>query len=184
MQQAEAVLSVDVLARSRLQSSANTRWKPLVLIVDDDAWIRTILTELLASEGLDILQAGDGRRGLALAEERCPNVILLDLVLPGLSGMEVLHDLKQRQPTSEIPVILVSAYALLLAGGHQPSAYRVIQKPFDITDVLLSVRAAVANSRRGSAMRSSAVADEQPTTGLLERDGLRGAASRSDSRTT
>jgi CheY-like chemotaxis protein len=140
-------LSVDVLASSRPQPPANTQSKPLVLIIDDDAWIRTILAELLASEGLEILEAGDGRRGLILAEERCPDVILLDLALPGRSGLEVMHDLKRRQPTSEIPVIVVSAYALLLAGGHQPSAYRVMQKPFDIPDVLLNVRGAVANGR-------------------------------------
>jgi CheY-like chemotaxis protein len=148
--EAAVMLSVDGPASCRLEPPAHAQSKPLALIIDDDAWIRTILAELLAGEGLEILQACDGRRGLALAEERCPDVILLDLILPGRSGLDVLHELKQRQPTSEIPVIVVSAYALLLVVGDQRSVHSVIQKPFDICDVLLNVRQAVVDGRQAA----------------------------------
>jgi CheY-like chemotaxis protein len=83
-----------------------------------------------------------------LAGERHPELILLDLALPGRSGLEVLNTLKESQPTREIPVIIVSAYALLLAGTAVGRADGLVQKPFDLTDLLLRVKQARAHLGR------------------------------------
>jgi len=126
---------------------AELQAKPLVLIVDDDSWIRTLMAELLASEGFAVLEASDGVRGLKLAQQRSPDVILLDLALPGRSGLEVLTVLKEQQPTREIPIIIVSAYALLLLRDGLGRADGMIQKPFDLSDLLAKVREAVDRTR-------------------------------------
>jgi CheY-like chemotaxis protein len=114
----------------------------MVLIVDDDSWIRTIMADLLAGEGFNVVQTGDGNSGLALVEEQHPNVILLDLAMPGEPGLEVLRTLKSRRDTREIPVIVVSAYAVLLRFEDLRRADRVLGKPFDFADLLTCVRQA------------------------------------------
>jgi CheY-like chemotaxis protein len=93
----------------------------------------------VASERFAVLEAPGGDA----AQERSPDVILLDLALSGRSGLEILHVLKERQPTREIPVIIVSAHALLLLRRDERGADDLIQKPFDLADLLMRVRQAV-----------------------------------------
>src|SRR5918911_3981669 len=95
---------------------------PLVLLIDADRWARPDTASLLRFAGYRTLEAGDGRSGLRLARARQPDLVLLELVLPKLSGLEVLVAL-QAAP-ARIPVIIVSAYARLIdrrqvAGAHQ-----------------------------------------------------------------
>jgi CheY-like chemotaxis protein len=94
-----------------------------------------------------VVEASDGVRCLKLAQQRSPDVILLDLALPGRSGLEVLTVLKEQQPTREIPIIIVSAYALLLLRDGLRRADGMIQKPFDLADLLAKVREAVDRTR-------------------------------------
>ncbi len=110
--------------------------QPLVLVVDDDEWIRSIITEMLVAEGYAVSQARNGATALELAERLQPSIILLDLALPGRSGLEVLQELKDRRPTYDIPVLVVSAYAMLLLGKDARRADGVIQKPFDLAKLL------------------------------------------------
>jgi CheY-like chemotaxis protein len=79
-----------------------------------------------------------------------PDVILLDLAMPQRSGLQVLHALKRAAPTRDIPVLVVSGYALVLMNDHAPRVDGVIQKPFDV-DVLL------AQVKRASAARATSV---------------------------
>ncbi len=111
-----------------------------VLVVEDDPWIRSLIADLLSSEGYNILQAPDGKAGLEVAQREDPDVILLDLAMPEKSGLDVLHDLKSSKPTQDIPVIVVSAYAMLMMGSDARRADGVIQKPFDLADLLATVR--------------------------------------------
>ncbi len=116
--------------------ASSLRPRGTVLVIDDDAWIRSVIAEFLADEGYTVTQAGDGSSGLDLAERLQPDVILLDLALPMRSGLEVLQRLKERQPTREIPVIIVSAYAMLLIGDHAGRADGVVHKPIDLKQLL------------------------------------------------
>jgi two-component system cell cycle response regulator DivK len=123
--------------------STTAKEQKKVLVVEDDPWIRSLMADLLAGEGYEVVEAPDGKQGLELASEREPDVILLDLAMPEVSGLDVLHELKSSNPTRDIPVIVVSAYAMLMMGSDARRADGVIQKPFDLADLLAQVQQAV-----------------------------------------
>ncbi len=83
-----------------------------VLVVDDDETDRRLVAGLLASEGLEVNQARDGKECLALVSERLPDVVTLDLVMPGMGGFEVLDNLRRDPLTRGLPVIIVTAHDL------------------------------------------------------------------------
>ena len=115
-----------------------------ILVVEDDPWIRNLMADLLSGEGYTVVQAPDGKAGLERAAEEEPDVILLDLAMPEKSGLDVLHELKSGKPTCDIPVLVVSAYAMLMMGSDARRADGVIQKPFDLADLLVQVEQAAA----------------------------------------
>ncbi len=106
-----------------------------ILVIDDDVYIGDMLEELLAREGYEVLRAYSGTEALLLLEDRPPDLALLDLMLPGLSGEEVLPHL------AGVPVIVLSARAeveekvALLLGG----AADYLTKPFDTRELLARV---------------------------------------------
>ena len=108
---------------------------PHILIIDDDIHINALLTEALTAEGYTVSKAFSGTEALLVLSNRRPDLILLDLMLPGLSGEELLPKLR------DIPVIVVSAKADtadkvdLLTGG----AADYITKPFDIRELLARI---------------------------------------------
>jgi CheY-like chemotaxis protein len=116
---------------------------PVVLVVDDDDWLRTVLADLLAGEGYRTLQARDGPAGLQLARAHHPDVILLDLFLPKKSGYSVLEELRADQATRDIPIITVSAATdavetgRLMTSSARPDA--VLGKPLDIGRMLAAL---------------------------------------------
>jgi PAS domain S-box-containing protein len=85
------------------------------MVVDDDPSALALMTLYLEREGIDVVQVEDGAEALAVARERCPDVILLDITLPAMSGQQVLRRLRGDPVTAPIPVICVSA--------HQPGEY-------------------------------------------------------------
>lgn len=113
-----------------------------VLVIEDDPWTRTITTALLAGEGFAVVEAKNGEEGLRFAAQHSPDVVLLDLALPTKSGLEVLRELKGSLTTSEIPVIVVSAYGTLMNEHDAHQAAGVIQKPFDYDDLVSQVEQA------------------------------------------
>lgn len=128
--------------------STTKEGRTTVLVVEDDPWIRSLMADLLDGEGYKVLQAADGQAGLDLARQVNPDVILLDLAMPEKSGLDVLHELKTGGPTQDIPVIVVSAYAMLMMGSDARRADGVIQKPFDLADLLAQVEQAA--EKRGT----------------------------------
>jgi CheY-like chemotaxis protein len=83
---------------------------PVVLLVDARRWDRVATTELLRVAGYRTLEAADGKSGLRRAREHCPDVVLLDLVLPKLSGLELLAALRAAPARRRVPVIVVSVH--------------------------------------------------------------------------
>jgi DNA-binding NtrC family response regulator len=79
-----------------------------ILIIDDDATIRNVLTTFLAENGLQVEAAKDGERGLALLRDSHFDVILCDLIMPGINGLDILKQLSAANNT--IPFILITAY--------------------------------------------------------------------------
>src|ERR1700694_2256844 len=131
-------------------STTTVRPDKTVLVVEDDPWIRSLMADLLAGEGYSVVQAADGKAGLEMAEDSEPDVILLDLAMPEKSGLDVLHELKSSKPTRDIPLIVFSAYAMLMRASAARRADGVIQKPFDLADLLLQVEQAAAKRREAA----------------------------------
>ena len=79
-----------------------------VLIIEDDKFLRDLIIQKLKKEGFETSEAMDGESGAKLAQDEHPDLVLLDLILPGLDGFEVLKRLKQNAGTASIPVIILS----------------------------------------------------------------------------
>ncbi|MBN4064169.1 response regulator [Dehalococcoides mccartyi] len=82
---------------------------PTILVVDDHEEIREALAEILEEEGHDILQAADGLQALEVIASARPDVVLLDIAMPGMDGLETLRRLKDQPDFSTLPVIMVTA---------------------------------------------------------------------------
>lgn len=82
--------------------------KKKILIIEDQAGFRLIYRGVLESDGYEVLEAASGQRGWELAKEETPDMILLDLILPDLSGYEVLKKIRDNENTKDIPIIIFS----------------------------------------------------------------------------
>jgi DNA-binding response OmpR family regulator len=117
------------------------------LVVDDDVCVRALLSELLLEEGFDVSQASNGFSGLRVASETHPQVILLDLVLPEVSGVDVLRELRQNQVTRDAAIVIVSGNTEVLSARQLAEADAVVAKPFDINALVATVHQVLARAR-------------------------------------
>jgi CheY-like chemotaxis protein len=111
----------------------------LALVVEYEAWTRFCLGELLVAAGYAVVHASNGQTGLRMAIQHQPDVILLDLVIPELSGVDVLRELKRSEASCHIPVIVLCASTARLPRGVTGAA-SVIRKPWTPTGVLRQVQ--------------------------------------------
>ena len=119
---------------------------PRVLVVDDDEAIRTLLVDLLSDEGYDVVQAVNGADGVQRALADGPAAVLMDLMMPIMSGAEATATLKSDPRTAHIPVLAMSAGRTLDLLGETVQADRFIAKPFDLSQVLDAVAGAITAS--------------------------------------
>jgi two-component system cell cycle response regulator DivK len=106
---------------------------PLVLIVDDNERNRKLARDVLREAGLRTLEAATGREAIAVANERLPDVILLDLRLPDVDGTDVARELRDGARTAHIPLVALSALAGIVAGDPRMSVFDgSLQKPIDV----------------------------------------------------
>jgi DNA-binding NtrC family response regulator len=115
-----------------------------ILVIDDEAGIRESLEVLLSLEGYSIKTAIDGEQGLRMLEMETFDLVLLDLALPGQSGLDLLPQIKERQP--ETPVIMITAYGTVenVVEAIRAGAENFVQKPWDNEKLLADIRSAVA----------------------------------------
>jgi CheY-like chemotaxis protein len=108
---------------------------PVVLIIDDQKSILTLLTALFEPMGYQVMTATDGAAGLALAEMRTPDIVLLDWHLPRASGQEVLDELRADPVTERVPVVVLSGESVTPEPGEGVAEERVtyLNKPFDLS---------------------------------------------------
>ncbi len=113
-----------------------------ILIIDDDAGLRKSLTLILSDAGYDVVQAEDGEQGLATAQEQSPDIILCDVRMPKLTGIEFLE--AYREAGGRALILVMTAYGGLdlAMEAMKKGAYDYIPKPFGSDDVLLIVRKA------------------------------------------
>ncbi len=110
-----------------------------VLVVEDESAIRTMLAELLQHEGYAVIEASDGREGLRRLREQRPDLIILDLMLPGMSGWEFLNQSREQRDRANVPVVILSA---IEGRADYPSTLGVaawFTKPLDVSRFLSSV---------------------------------------------
>jgi DNA-binding response OmpR family regulator len=111
---------------------------PLVLCADDDTDIRALLTIRLERAGFRVAEAADGEQALSLARELSPDVLVLDVMMPRLSGTEVLLALRGDEATAAIPVVLLSARAQEadVERGLEAGADAYLAKPFQAPELI------------------------------------------------
>ncbi len=119
-----------------------------ILIVDDEGNIRRMLASLLAAEGYAPLEAATGLEGLDKMETERPDAVLLDLALPGMSGLDVLKEIVADWP--EVPVIMMSGQASLgdAVSATRQGAYQFLEKPLTPEAVLITLRSALELRRQ------------------------------------
>lgn len=128
-----------------------------ILIVEDDADIAESLQYNLKREGFRTFVAESGEKGLriALDDKTAPSLIILDLMLPGMSGMELCRRLRREQATEETPIIMLTAKAAETdkIAGLDSGADDYIVKPFSVKEVIARVRAVLRRSEKESTPR-------------------------------
>lgn len=110
-----------------------------VLIVDDQNGIRILLMEVFSSEGYTTFQAANGRTALEIVEKHTPDLVLLDMKIPGMDGLEILKHIKEMNPS--IKVIMMTAYGELdmIKEATELGALMHFTKPFDIDEMRVAV---------------------------------------------
>jgi DNA-binding response OmpR family regulator len=121
------------------------------LVIDDEAPIRLLCRVNLEAEGMEVLEAADGPTGLELARAESPDVVLLDVMMPGLDGWGVAEQLLADETTRNIPIIFLTARADLRdrARGMDLGGLDYVTKPFNPVELGKLVRAVVAAVERG-----------------------------------
>jgi DNA-binding response OmpR family regulator len=122
-----------------------------VLVIDDEAPIRLLCKVNLEAEGMDVFEAADGPTGLEQAREYTPDVVLLDVMMPGLDGWQVAEALLQDERTSEIPIIFLTARAEFRdrARGLDIGGVDYVTKPFNPLELAPLVRELLERIERG-----------------------------------
>jgi two-component system, NtrC family, response regulator AtoC len=144
-----------------------------ILIIDDDDQLRKSFTKLLAEEGYAIQSAASGEAGLRIVREKMPDLVILDIRLPGMSGLktfEAIHTIDHR-----LPAIIMTAFGTTETAieATKMGAFDYVLKPFDIPDMLNTIKQALDASRF---MRSTVAVDGKPEEAAQEAIIGRGAA--------
>ena len=133
---------------NRMQDGFSAQTKPLVMVVEDDAAIATMLRYNLEKNGYRVEEAVDGQEAITRIAETQPDLVLLDWMLPVMSGIEVCRQIRRRPETRDLPVIMVTARAedQDSVRGLNTGADDYITKPFSIEALLARVRALLRRS--------------------------------------
>jgi DNA-binding response OmpR family regulator len=129
------------------------RGSPLVLVADDEEDIRALVAFRLQRAGYDVMTAVDGEEALLLATTRLPDLVVLDMMMPKATGLEVTRSLRGHDTTKDIPVILLTARAQEadVASGFEAGVDDYVKKPFSPKDLQLRVQALLERPPAASA---------------------------------
>ncbi len=119
-----------------------------ILVVDDDDEVRSTLTEHLEGQGYTVTAVADAEQALQAARSECPDLILLDLLLPGPHGLQVLRRVRQDDPTVSVIVMTGLEDDGLAASTIQLGALHCLRKPFSLDRLDRAVRSSVALRRK------------------------------------
>ena len=113
-----------------------------ILVVDDEAFITNLLRNGLSDEGFEVITANNGFEGILAVEEQQPDLVITDIMMPRVSGLEFLQALKNNAATRKVPVILISAMDQIdmVEQGLDMGALDYITKPFKINEIIGKIR--------------------------------------------
>ncbi len=128
--------------------------KPRILVIDDEAAIRDSMRMILDYEGYEVMMAATGEEGIALVEREAPDLVFLDIKMPGMDGLEVLQRL--RHLVEVTPIVVISGHATISTAveATRLGAFDFIEKPLASERVLVTVRNAVDSKRLRNENRS------------------------------
>lgn len=126
--------------------------KPTILLVEDEPAQRAVLAYNLKSEGFNVIEAEDGEEALVMAQDSLPDLVLLDWMLPHVSGLEVCRRLKSGKATRALPVIMLSARSEELdkVRGLETGADDYMVKPYSVAELMARVRKELRRTRPAS----------------------------------
>lgn len=127
--------------------------QPYVLVMEDEDALATLLQYNLEKEGYRVVVAGDGEEGLVQIDERLPDLVLLDWMLPKVSGIEVCRRIRGRPETRNLPIIMLTARGEETdrVRGLDTGADDYLTKPFSMTELIARIRAVLRRIRPGLA---------------------------------
>jgi CheY-like chemotaxis protein len=112
-----------------------------ILVVDDEPAVRDMLKGFLAPLEYEVLTAANGEEALTLAEREDPEIILLDVRMPGIDGLETCGRLKTQEETRGIPIIMMTGFGITPDEAQTVGAEDCVSKPFNLADLLRRVSA-------------------------------------------
>ena len=131
-----------------LETNDMTSVREKILIVDDDEGTRRRLGTVLAKEGLNPLSAADGAQALDIIERERPEIILTDLRMPNIDGMELLHSVKSSAPLTQVILMTAHGDDDLAIHALRGGALDYLRKPIDLDQLLISIGRARENLSR------------------------------------
>ena len=114
-----------------------------VLVVDDESIIRDLLNVFLPTKGFKVILAANGEEALEIAKKIVPKVILLDIKMPGIDGLETCRRLRAEEETRYTPIILVSGFGAEKLEADDAGADDLISKPFDMENLASRLKSAI-----------------------------------------
>ena len=131
-----------------------------VLVVDDEPYFLELFTNRFSRRGLNVLQAGGGDEALDVLDKEKVDVVVLDVLMPGMNGIETLKEIKKHHPFLE--VIMLTGHGSVDMGlkGMRHGAYDYVMKPFKIDDLLSRIQR--ANDRRKLHQGGGGAAEDAP----------------------
>jgi DNA-binding NtrC family response regulator len=138
-------------------------------VVDDEESLRTTLAANLELDGFDVVEAADGTEALELVRQRDFDLVLTDIRMPGMNGVDLFREIRQLRP--RVPVVLMTAFAMehLIQQALREGVYMVMPKPFDVEQLVLSLHAAL---KRPVVLVVDAANAAEVTARALEATGL------------
>ncbi len=117
-----------------------------ILIVDDQYGIRILLNEVFQKEGYETFQAANGVQALSILENEKPDLVLLDMKIPGMDGIEILKRMKEKDDTTRVMIMTAYGELDMIEEAKNLGALTHFAKPFDIDEIRQSVREILASS--------------------------------------
>jgi DNA-binding response OmpR family regulator len=142
-----------------------------VLVIDDSAVIRNMVRDMLPQGNFEVLEAKDGVQGITLVQQERPTLIMLDFLLPRMSGWEVFQKIQENPELQSIPLVLMSGRKEEVTEKlTEPFEYfEFVQKPFDQRQLIDAIKAAMSKSkRRPAAMATTTTSSGDSSTDMAQ----------------